>query len=163
MVAVATNTLLSALPVKEQSVITQIRNTNARIATEVGKIDFSYPGATAAYGFDGIRSAHGIANMTISFGNIGFVRTLYRSRPDIGGLYVAASLARKKVKLCWMSYAEAAATGHAGGAIPTLIEFSGTGGGRIMLEYARDLVIYTPDHYANYSLVTEHGQPARTM
>ena len=70
---------------------------------------------------------------------------------------------KKKIKLCWMSYAESTATGHAGGKIPTLIEFSGTGGGRIMLEYARDLLIYTPDHYANYSLVIENGAPAHTM
>lgn len=154
---------IGTLPAREQEVIGEIRQRNAEIADGRIKLDPSYYGAAASFGFDGIRSAHGIGLLDITTRpNMRYV-TLYAKRGKIGDLYVSESMTKKKVKLCWLTYAEASATEHAGGQIPTLVEFSGSGGGRIILEYARDLIIYTPDHYGTYYLVTEGGNPARTM
>ncbi|HEX8671721.1 MAG TPA: hypothetical protein VF710_07520 [Longimicrobium sp.] len=146
------------LPGIEQQTITNIRNRNAAIAVKaLGKEDYAFLGAVASAGFAGIRSAHGIMSLEIRPLN----RTIVTRYGKPG--FPSMSGEHMKVKYCWFSYAESAATGHAHGKIPTLIEFSGTGAGRIIFDYVRDLVIYTPDHYTTYQLVTENGAPLRTM
>ncbi|CAI8859662.1 Ribonuclease [Pseudomonas sp. IT-232MI5] len=152
-----------ALSDVERGVIARIQAVNDDIAGHVGNIDFNNPGASASLGFHGIRSAHGIGSFNVSVQNIGFLRTLYPNRGSIGNLYQSNTMNKKKIKLCWLCYSEAAATGHANNQIPTLVEFSGTGGGRLLLEYARDLLFYTPDHYTTYFLVTLDNLPVRTM
>lgn len=149
---------VNALPVKERNVIQQIidRNNQIRQRTLTPQ-DYQYLGAVAATGFVGIRSSHGVNALSIPHIHANYT-TLYSKQnfPPLAGANV-------KIKYCWMSYSEAAATHHAGGKIPTMVEFSGTGGGRIMLEFVRDLVIYSGDHYGDYRLVTSAGQPLRTM
>jgi hypothetical protein len=155
---------INELPVKEQAVIGLIRKRNSDIASGNIVPDQTYWGGAVSLGFEGIRSSHGVGFVQITTRNVNFV-TLYKKRGSIGDLYRWDTLTRKKVKLCWMVYAESFATEHSGGEIPTLVEFSGSGsgGGRIILEYARDFVLYTPDHYGTYYLVTQGGAPARTM
>jgi hypothetical protein len=153
---------IGALPAKEQLVIAEIQQRNTDIANGTIKIERNEWGVAASLGFFGIRSSHGIGLLDITTRNMRLV-TVYPKRGTIGDLYVRESLTRKKVKLCWLEYAESSATEHAHGGIPTLVEFSGSSGGRIILEYARDLIIYTPDHYGTYYLVTAHGEPVRTI
>jgi hypothetical protein len=154
---------ISNLPQNEQDAITGIRQRNQDIMNGVIAVDLREPGPAASLGFFGIRSAHGIGWLDYTTRPGMKHKTLYAKRGDIGDLYRIDVAAKKKAKLCWLGYAESAATEHANGQIPTLVEFSGAGGGRIIFDYARDLLIYTPDHYGTYLLVTEGAGPARTF
>jgi hypothetical protein len=154
---------IGTLPPREQQVIGEIRQRNTDIANGTIKIEADGWGVAASLGFYGIRSSHGIGVLDVTTRPHMRYVTRYNKRAKIGDLYLRESMTRKKVKLCWLVYAESSATEHAQGEIPTLVEFSGSSGGRIILEYARDLIIYTPDHYGTYFLVTEGGVPARTI
>ena len=119
-------------------------------------------------GLFGIRSAHGAATFTFNLGHLvanpAFLQFngttwagVYPRDPSLG-------MNHTKVKACWLAYAKAAATEHAGGGIPAGIEFSGHAGARIVFMYVSDIVLYTPDHYVTWSLVCEdNGNPLRTM
>lgn len=153
-----------ALPAREQGVINDIRQRNDDIRHDRVVFDLAAPYRSASLGFADIRSAHGLATMRIPAVAPGRLRTLFSTRGEIGNLYVHAGSGKKKVKLCWLSYAQEYAPAHVAGRIPTLVEFNGNNAqSRILIDYARDLVFYTANHYATYQLVTFNGQPARTM
>jgi hypothetical protein len=145
------------LPKLEQDLIASIQKKNRELRTELG----GNPAPEDAYSLaamEGLRSAHGIDGFDY---NGKTIRTKYAPEnfPAFGG-------ANSNIKEVWKSYAENSATEHSGGKVPTLIEFSGSDGGRIILDYTTGQVVYTPDHYKTYLLVisgTQFKAPLGTL
>lgn len=147
-----------------KTAIDNIRARNQKLSGKsVADLDLgNLPFCNASDGMDGIRSSHGQAQFTFNiadfhqFNGVTWVGR-YPQTPSL-------ATAHAKVKACWLDYARRYATDHAKGQIPALIEFSGKQGSRVLLHYMSDFVLYTPNHYTTYYLVTENdGTLLRTM
>lgn len=157
---------VSELDLVSQDVVQNIRERNVSLGSvEVREMDFKHLYVAVSDGFYGIRSSHGAESFTFQLGGKGSAFAAFAGTTWVGTFRGQPSLATSnaKIKVNWLSYAKVAATEHAKGGIPACIEFSGKGGARVLYMYMADLMLYTPDHYSTFLLVTENGVPLKAM
>jgi len=137
-------------------VIAKVQHRNATLRSQPTPLaDPSYLGHLVSQGM-GIRSAHGNRQLSVFCDGV--------TKPTVYDIQDFPNLGGSIWRYSWMHYARGAATDHARGGIPTLIEFNGglgQGGARILYEYVRNCFVYTPDHYTTMYLVTQNGVPVR--